>query len=51
MTVRSGAATSVVFGDAVFNMPHLTGIHGFVLKHITGLEAAAPSSRAWPGCS
>ena len=34
MIVKSGDRTSVVFTDAVFNMPHKTGLNGFVLKHV-----------------
>lgn len=36
MIVRDSDGTSVVFNDAVFNMPHLPGFTGFVLKSITG---------------
>jgi hypothetical protein len=35
MIVRDGDGTSLVFNDAVFNMPHLPGFTGFVLKSIT----------------
>jgi len=34
--VRDEDGTSLIFTDAVFNMPHLHGTQGFVLKHITG---------------
>jgi hypothetical protein len=34
MIVRSGERTSVVFTDALFNMPHAKGFQGFVLKHV-----------------
>jgi hypothetical protein len=34
MTVTSGDRTSVVFTDSVFNMPHKTGLNGFILKHV-----------------
>ena len=36
MVVKDEGGTSLIFTDAVFNMPHLHGIKGFVLKHITG---------------
>ena len=45
MTVRSGDRISVVLADAVFNMPHLTGVQGFVLKHITGSSGGPKTSR------
>jgi hypothetical protein len=32
--VRSGGKTSVIFNDAVFNMPHQPGVEGFVIKMI-----------------
>ena len=35
MTVRSSDGVSLVFNDALFNMPHLGGVQGFVLKYIT----------------
>jgi hypothetical protein len=34
MIVKSGERTSLVFTDSIFNMPHKTGFHGFVLKHV-----------------
>lgn len=36
MLVRDGDGTTVVFNDALFNMPHVPGVTGFVLKRITG---------------
>ncbi len=45
MVVNSFGATSVVFTDAVFNMPHLQGFHGFVLRHITGSSGGPRISR------
>lgn len=36
MIVRSKDGVTLVFNDAVFNMPHLPGVKGFVLKHMTG---------------
>jgi hypothetical protein len=35
MIVRDADGTSVVFNDAVFNMPHTKGFAGFMLKNIT----------------
>lgn len=45
MTVRSQSGTTVVFNDAVFNMPHLTGAQGWVLKHVTGSTGGPRISR------
>jgi hypothetical protein len=45
MTVRSRGGVSIVFTDAVFNMPHLNGFHGFVLRHITGSSGGPRVSR------
>lgn len=36
MTVVDESGVTLVLTDTVFNMPHLSGVHGFVLKHITG---------------
>jgi hypothetical protein len=35
MIVRSAAGTTVVFNDAVFNLPHGKGFTGFIFKHVT----------------
>ena len=35
MTVVSEDGVTLVFNDAIFNMPHLTGMQGFMLKHVT----------------
>lgn len=35
MMVRDEAGTTLVFNDAIFNMEHLPGVQGFVLKHLT----------------
>jgi hypothetical protein len=35
MTVRSKDGVTVVFNDAIFNMPHVPGFQGFVLKSLT----------------
>jgi hypothetical protein len=45
MTVRSSGRTSIVLNDALFNMPHLTGAHGFVLRHVTGSSGGPKVSR------
>jgi hypothetical protein len=45
MTVRSGGRTSLVFTDTVFNMPHRTGVSGWVLKHITQSSGGPKVSR------
>ncbi|MCW5802762.1 MAG: hypothetical protein KIT31_10275 [Deltaproteobacteria bacterium] len=34
--VRDGGGTSLVFNDLIFNMPHLGGFLGFVLRRVTG---------------
>jgi hypothetical protein len=45
MTIKSNGGVSLVFADAVFNMPHLSGVHGFVLRHITGSSGGPRVSR------
>jgi hypothetical protein len=45
MTVKARGGTTVVFADAVFNMPHLHGLHGFVLRKITGSTGGPRISR------
>jgi hypothetical protein len=45
MTVRSGDRVSLVFADAVFNMPHEHGMHGWILKHVTGSSGGPRVSR------
>ncbi len=45
MIVRSGVDTSLVFNDAVFNMPHLPGFTGFVLRRVTGSTGGPRVSR------
>ena len=35
MVVRSNGGSSLVFNDAVFNMPHGEGLAGFIFRHIT----------------
>jgi hypothetical protein len=36
ITVRSDSGSTIVFNDAVFNMPHGRGLPGFIFRHITG---------------
>lgn len=45
MTVRSRRGVTVVFADALFNMPHLSGFQGFVLRHITQSSGGPRTSR------
>jgi hypothetical protein len=35
LVARSGDATTLVFNDAIFNMPHGKGLTGFVFRHVT----------------
>lgn len=35
MTVQSADGATLVFNDALFNMPHGSGLQGFIFKHIT----------------
>ncbi|HEV7554747.1 MAG TPA: hypothetical protein VGO00_04775 [Kofleriaceae bacterium] len=45
MTVLSAGRRSIVVADAIFNMPHLSGAHGFVLRHVTGSSGGPRVSR------
>ncbi len=45
MTVRSGGRTSLVFTDTLFNMPHLPGVSGWILKHVTQSSGGPRVSR------
>ncbi|MBA3396428.1 MAG: hypothetical protein H0T89_27605 [Deltaproteobacteria bacterium] len=46
MIVRAGGTdVSLVFNDAVFNMPHVTGLTGFVLRRLTGSTGGPRVSR------
>jgi hypothetical protein len=45
MLVKANRGISAVFADAVFNMPHLPGLRGFVLRHITGSSGGPRVSR------
>lgn len=35
MLVKSESGSTVIFNDAVFNMPHRPGVEGMVFKHVT----------------
>ena len=45
MIVRDSAGTSLVFNDAVFNMPHQPGVKGFLLRRLTGSSGGPRVSR------
>ncbi|MDQ3370425.1 MAG: hypothetical protein M3680_33815 [Myxococcota bacterium] len=45
MIVRAGDDTTIVFNDAIFNMPHLAGFTGFVLRRLTGSTGGPRVSR------
>ena len=45
MIVRSKSGVTLVFTDAVFNMPHLPGAQGFVFRRITGSTGGPRVSR------
>jgi len=45
MIVRSGDRTSLVFTDALFNMPHGHGVTGWILKHVTQSSGGPKVSR------
>lgn len=45
MIVRDRDGTTVVLNDLVFNMPHLPGFQGFVLKHVTASSGGVRISR------
>ena len=45
LIVRAGGVTSIVLNDAVFNMPHLSGFTGFVLRRVTGSTGGPRISR------
>jgi len=45
MIVRDADGTTLVFNDAVFNMPHVTGFTGFVLRRLTGSTGGPRVSR------
>jgi hypothetical protein len=45
MIVRSGAHTSVVVSDSLFNMPHVKGFGGFLLRYVMGSSGGPKLSR------
>jgi hypothetical protein len=45
MIVRAGGDTSLVLNDAVFNMPHLKGFMGFMLRRVTASSGGPRVSR------
>lgn len=45
MIVRDDAGATLVVNDAVFNMPHLSGFTGFVLRRLTGSTGGPRVSR------
>jgi hypothetical protein len=45
LIVRSSDGATAVFNDALFNMPHGSGLTGFVLKHITQSSGGLRVSR------
>jgi hypothetical protein len=36
LTIRSASGTTLVFNDALFNLPHGAGLTGFIFRYITG---------------
>jgi len=45
LLVQSGDGQTAVFNDVIFDMPHLPGFYGFVLKHITASSGGPCVSR------
>jgi hypothetical protein len=45
MIVRSSDGVTLVFNDIVFNMPHLSGFQGFILRHVTRSSGGPRVSR------
>lgn len=45
MIVKDDDGVSLVFNDAVFNMPHPSGFSGFVMKHVTQSSGGPRVSR------
>jgi hypothetical protein len=35
LRLREDEGTTLIFNDAIFNMPHLTGVEGWMLKNVT----------------
>lgn len=42
MLVEHSGAATLVFNDLIFDMPHLSGVQGFVLRHVTRSSGDAP---------
>lgn len=45
MIVRAEGDTSLVFNDAIFNMPHVGGFTGFIFRHLTASTGGPKVSR------
>ena len=45
MIVREPSGTTLVFNDAVFNMPHASGFSGFIFRRVTGSSGGPRVSR------
>jgi hypothetical protein len=45
LIVRSGGRTSLVFNDVLFNMRHLPGVMGFLLRYVTASTGGLKVSR------
>jgi hypothetical protein len=45
LIVRGGDGATLILNDAVFNMPHLRGVHGLILRHLTRSSGGPRISR------
>jgi hypothetical protein len=45
MIVREPSGTTLVFNDAIFNMPHASGFSGFLFRRVTGSSGGPRVSR------
>jgi len=45
MFVRDGSGVTIVLNDIVFNMPHRSGMQGFILRHIMGSSGGPKITR------
>jgi hypothetical protein len=45
MHIRSKDGVTLIFNDAIFNMPHVPGVQGFVLKHLANSTGGPRVSR------
>jgi len=45
LAVRSPSGTSLIFNDALFNMPHGRGLSGFIFRHVTASTGGPRVSR------